>query len=383
MDVSGILSTLAVMGMKTLRQNIVMGYVANRDYEQAVQSMPRNGTVNISIPSAITAVDVTPAATPPSTASVTPTSVPITLDKWKEAPFYLSDQDLVKVQAGIIPMQAAEAGKAIANAIENDLMSAYKKVGNYAGTAGTTPFATDTAAYRRARKIAQDRLMPANDRYVILNTDAEENVLGLRAFTDASMTGDTNTMINAIIGRKLGALWVPSQLVPTHTAGTITTGLITKAATVVAAGLKTFVATTAASTGACALVEGDVIAIAGHTRTYALTAAATQASAASDVTITISEGLEAALAGSEAITVVATHAVNMLVHRDAVAFAMAPLIETNVVPGLAYMQSIIDEESGFSLRVELTREHKRWRWSYDAMWGKAVPRPELGVRIAG
>ncbi len=383
MDVSAILSTLAAMGLATLRENLVLARFANRQYENAIVGQSKNSTVNIVVPSAVAVQTVTPGATPPSTATTTPTVVPVTLTEHEEAPFYLNDTDMMKVSMGIIPMQAAEAAKALANKVEQTLFANYTKFYGYAGTAGTTPYATDLSTFLAARRIAGNQLMPKQDRYNVIDTDAESNALGLRNFQDASFSSDPSVLMDGVIGRKLGALWAASQLVPTHTAGTITTGLAAKAATAQALGDTTIVCTTAASTGACALVEGDIVTFAGHDQTYTMTAAATQASANSDVTLNISPGLTTALAGGEAVSVKSSHVVNLLLHRDAIAFAMAPLVEANIAPGLAYMQPIIDEESGLAMRLELTREHKRWRWSFDAMWGSAVPRPELGVRQAG
>ncbi len=88
-----------------------------------------------------------------------------------------------------------------------------------------------------------------------------------------------------------------------HTAGTITTGLTAKAATVVAIGAVSVVATTAATTGACALLAGDSILFAGDATVYQLQADATQAGPSSYVTLSIDPPLAQALAGGEAITV--------------------------------------------------------------------------------
>ena len=66
-----------------------------------------------------------------------------------------------------------------------------------------------------------------------------------------------------------------------------------------------------------------------------------------------------------------------------IAFAMAPLIDTVQMPGASFQGVAIDENSGLSLRVEVTRQHRQWQWSYDALYGASVIRQELGVRLAG
>lgn len=372
MNVSNTLSTLAAMGLATLRQRIVLAKLVNRQYEGAINSATKFATVNVVVPSAVAAVAVTAGATPPATASTTPTVVPVQLTEHEEAPFYLSDVDLAKVNMGIIPMQAAEAVKALANRIDAFVWGKYKSFYGYAGVAGTTPFATDLTDYTSARKIANNQLMPLNDRFVVLNTDAEANAINLRAFQDASFAGDRDVIVEGQIGRKLGALWAMSQNAVSHTAGTGSGYLINNGGGY-AAGIKTV----AVDTGTGTILVGDIVTFAGVSGTYAVTAAL----AANQ--FSFEPGLAGAVADNAAITLKATHAVNLLIHRDAIAFAMAPMIESNIAPNLTAMQSVVDEESGLSLRLELTREHKRWRWSFDALWGAAVPRPELGVRIAG
>lgn len=380
--ISPLIPKLLGRGLLALRQEARMARLVNRGYETAPGV--KGSTVTIGVPATVAVADVAPAATPPATADTTIGEVSIAVDQWKEAAFHLSDRDMAQIDANenFIPMQASEAIKALANTVDSAILAKYKKVGGYAGTAGTTPFATDVSAYLAARKVLNQQLAPMDPRYALINPDAEANALGLRAFQDASFSGSIDGIIAGQINNKLGARWLMSQNVPNHTAGTITTGLAAKAATAVAAGLKTFVATTAASTGACALKEGDVIAIAGHTKTYALAADATQASANTDVTITITEGLEIALAGGEAVTVKGNHAVNLVFHPMAFALVTRPLLSVDPLNLGTYL-SAVDPVSGIALRLEVTREHKRTRWAYDILYGVEAVRPALATRLAG
>jgi hypothetical protein len=221
-----------------------------------------------------------------------------------------------------------------------------------------------------------------NDRRFIMDPDAEANALDLRAFQDASWAMTADAIQEGTITRRLGFDWFMDQQIPSHTAGTITTGLIAKASTAQAIGLKAIVCTTAASSGACALVVGDIITFAGQTQTYVVTAAATQASASTDVTVNVEPGLKVALAGSEAVSVKSTHVCNLALHRDAIGFASRPLADSG--QGLGNIIEVaVDPITGLALRLEISREHKRTRFSYDILYGATLVRPDLAARVAG
>lgn len=375
---TNILQTVVAMGLNALREQIVLARIVNRDYEREITGAKRFSTVNVSVPSAVAARVVAPDVVPPAVTAVTPTSVAVTLDQWYEAPFAMDDKGLAQVDRGIIPMQVSEAVKAISNNIDNFLWSKYKSFYGYAGVAGTTPFATDLSEYLSARRIANNQLMPMEPRYAILDTDAEAAALGLRAFQDASFRGDSEGIINGQIGRKLGALWAMSQNVPTHTAGTASGA--TTDATGYAAGLKTI---TLASAGTGTILVGDIITFAGHDQTYAVTSG--DADVSGGGTVSFEPGLAVAIAASAtAITLKATHTVNLLLHRDAIAFAMAPLLDTAMTASRRQNMAVaVDEESGLSLRLEITDQHKQTQWAFDALYGGSVIRKELGVRLAG
>lgn len=366
-----VLPKLLAQGLLALRQQAIMPRLVNRGYETLAGQ--KGSTISIPIPSAIAVNEVAPNYVAPDTAAVVPTEVQIALDQWWEAPFFLTDKDQVSVMEGTIPMQASEAIKALANKIDNLIFANYTGVYGWGGTAGTTPFATDLSAFVTARKALNNQLAPLDARNAVIDADAEANALLLRAFQDASFRGDTAGIINGQIGTKLGATWVVDQNIPYHTTGAASGYTINGAHATVGVTALTI---TGGALGAW--VVGDIFTIAGDTQTYVVTGSTGGATATA---LAIQPGLKIALIGSEAITKKASHRVNLLFHRDAFAFASRPLADASV--GLGTFQSAVDPVSGLVLRLELSREHKRTRFSYDILCGSKLVRAALAARIAG
>lgn len=383
---TNILGTVVAMGLNTLREQLALVHIANRDYEQEITAAKRFATVNVAVPALVSTRTVAPDVVPPAVTALTPTSVPVSLSQWKEAPFAMDDKGLSQVDRGLLPMQAKEAVKALANGIEDYLWSLTDGASNafygFAGVSGTTPFSTDLSAYLDARKAANKQLMDMDPRYMVVDVDAEANALGLRAFQDASFRGDTNGIINGQIGQKLGALWLMSQRVPSHTAGAGAGYLVNNGA-----GYPAGTLTITVDTGTGALNVGDIISFSGHSQTYAVV---TTVGGATVTSITLSAsnipgatGLVAAIVDNEPITKRATFVKNVLIHRDAMAFAMAPLMDTIQVPGATLTAVAVDDVSGLSLRLEVSRQHRQVQWSFDALYGGSIVRPNAGVYLAG
>ena len=308
-DLSKVVDKLLAQGLLALRGTCVMPRLVNSDYSNLAAQ--QGASIDVPIPSAIKAQAVTPGATSQDTGDISPVSATIKLDRWMEAPFYLTDKDLMEANRGVIPMQASEAVKAIANDVNATLLGLGRKFYGMVGTPGTTPFSTVVDA-TNARKVLNRQLAPVNDRRIVLDPDAEAAALGLSGFADVRKSGDARPIIDGTIGRKYGFDWAMDQQVPSFEASVMTEGALT--------------------------VNG------------------------------------ANEAGAQVVS--------LAFHRDAIAFATRPLMDS--ANGLGNLtQSAVDPVSGLSLRLEVSREHKRTRFSYDILYGADVVRRELGCRIAG
>jgi hypothetical protein len=375
--------TIISRTLKILRERLVLLKSVTTDYDAEMASIGQ--TIQIPVTAALSVASITPAATPPALTSIAPSSVSITLNKFEAAPMSLTASDLNQMMnnSDFVPAHLEEGARNVAKSIEDTLFLQYKNIPYYVGTAGTNPFATSLATLALAAKSLDDTLA-SDQRTMIISNAAKEKALELGNLIQSYQRGGNDTLNKGQLGELLGFDMQRGSQVPTHTAGTITTGLAVKTSTVHAVGVSSIVATTAASTGACALKAGDIILISGDTQTYTLTADATQATAATDVTLSIYPPLKVATAGGEAITVKASHVVNLGFDRGAFALAMRqprnPEKAQNVV--IPFSDS---GEGGTGMQFFLSMVPGYWAETLEvgALYGCATLRPERAVRMAG
>lgn len=377
-DLSVVAPKLLAQGLMALRENAVMPRLVNRDYE--AEAAQKGTTVTIPIPSAIADRAVAPNVVPPASVDSAPTQALIPLDQWREAPFHLTDREVLESMNGVIPMQASEAIKSLVNYANAFIMSKYKGVYGQFGTAGTTPFATDTSDATGPRKILNNQLAPLDSRRFVIDPDAEANALNLRAFQDMSFSGSAAGIVEGQINRKMGFDWYMDQQVPTHTKGVATGTPLSNGVTAIGATSVPTDGWTNDTVGI--LLEGDLISFAGHSQSYVVTADADSGATTGPATLSIAPALQAQVNDGEAITVVNDHVVNLAFHRDAFAFASRPLQDSAEGLG-SIIETATDPVSGLSLRLEISRQHKQTQFSYDMLFGAALVRRELVTRLLG
>lgn len=367
-SLAAIMPKILARGMLTLRQQCYMPGLVNSDYSTEFKA--KGDTIDIPIPVAQVAADVTPSNVSPAPASTTPTKVQLSLDYWKMTDFMLTDKELgaIDKNAHFLPGQVNEAFKALANAVNVSIWSKYTGVYGYVGTAGTTPFASTAAAAISARKTLHQQLAPRENRVGVLDFDAEANALALAAFADAEKTGENGVKIRGEIGTKYGIRWLADDHTPTHTAGTGSGYLLNDSG-----GCAIGETVITVDTGSGTILVGDIVTFAGHTQTYAVTVAL------SGSTFTISPPLVAAVADNAAITLKASHVVNMAFHRDALAFATR-VLESDAQELSFTMQ---DPLTKLVCRLERVRQHKQTSYQIDMLWGTGLVNGALACRIAG
>jgi hypothetical protein len=397
--ITAILPKIIARGLLVLRENAVMPRLVNNSYGADAAS-PGN-IINIPLPSALVVTNVTAGATPPTPQDATPTVANVSLVNHKRIDFHMTDKDIIEVDANdtFIPGQMSEAFKKLANNVDAFILGKYTGIYNFGGQGGVTPFATNLSAFRDARIALNNDAAPLDPRYVVLDADAEGNAVVLEQFLAADRRGDQGGIIRGEIGTKLGATWYLDQNVPDHAvssnAWAITGTGYTEVKAAATAGTSTMIiqGNSSTTTNGGAVVVGDVFKVTGDTRSYVVkTAASVAVGAQATLEITFSPVLRATIAaaatvlfegGNEGPT---AHAVNLLFHRDAFAFASRPLGDSQLLAGLSnpfVSQSVVDPVSGLAFRLEIIREYKQWLWDLDILYGANLIRPELAARILG
>jgi len=384
---TAILTQILAKGMLGLREQVLMTRLVNTDYSTEAKS--KGQTIDIPVATDMgTADDVTPAAIPTAPSDLSPATKQIQLTNWKHKSFALNDQEIGRIRAAtdFVPLQMQEAFRVIANAINDSVFATYTGVYGYVGTAGTTPFGSgvDVASATNVRKTLHEQLCPRDNRNAVLDFAAEAAALNLAQFSDAEKRGNADTKTTGNVGKVFGINWYGEDAVPSHTAGTAASATTDNAG--YAAGVETF---TLASAGTGTILTGDIFTIAGDTQTYVCVTG--DADVSGGGTVTFKPPLKVAIPTSAtAITLKATHVVNLGFHRDAFGLAvrapdmgMKELFGADSTNNLTNMVTLVDEVSKLVMRLELLRGYKMWMLDVDCLWGTALISPERACRLAG
>lgn len=373
------------MALKALRKKTSVLKFCLR-YDRDMQGTFHGDTVVIPLPAEFTdsmVTSITPSNTPPAPSNITPDFATVQLNNWKKVSYALTDREIDQLQMGTFTDQFDAAIDALARTIVTSVWANYTGIYNATGTAGTTPFASNTAVAQTARKLLNKGGVPMENRSMILNFDADANAIGLGVFQQYLQKGDTETLREGMIKRALGFDWAIDGYLPTFTGGTLSNGtskaaLINDAA--VAVGDTTVPMDSGTLTGT--LVVGDIFTVAGDTQQYVVTANAT-ASSNAIASVAFDPPAKVAWADNAVVTFLASHDVaGIAMHKQAFAFASKPLDDV-MFEGGSQLRQIPDPESGLTVCLEISRQYKQTVAEFSCLWGSTLARPECAVRLLG
>jgi hypothetical protein len=129
------------------------------------------------------------------------------------------------------------------------------------------------------------------------------------------------------------------------------------------------------------LVIGDVITFAGDSQQYVVTQDVTLG--VGNTAIQVEPALRLPKTGGEAVTLLASHSINLAFHPFAFAFDSRPAARLNI-PGVTNnFLTWVDDMTGVTLRLEIRDEYHQLGFYLSCLWGTVLVDPRLAVRIAG
>ncbi len=387
-DLQDLMDTIIMpAALPVLREACVMPALVSTDF--AAEAAEQNATIRVPLPQDLGEAGDMDTDNGSSATDLKDPKVDIVLDKWKYKQFKMTDKEMREtVTSGVLPSAADSAIKALANAVDKELVALYKDIPYSAGTAGSTPDASDDIVAVRA--VLQRNLVPLQNRRLVLDINAEAKFIIL--YADAAKTGSTEALVEASLGRKFGFETFSDQLMPRHTIGTAAaeaTGAVNGA---VAAGATTMAAN--GFTGTNTLKKGDTFTVAdvnyadGTAMQFVVTA---DVAAVGGAFASISFYPAAPTGGfptAKGLTFTkpssgTTYGINLAFHRNAFMFAARTL--TSESSESSTISVATDPVTGIPLRLETWREPGKAtrHWRFDILFGVKTLRAELAARMLG
>ena len=338
------------------------------------------------VPAANALIDNTPAMAFPTAAYQTIGNQEIVITKSKSAPFSWqgNEQDLLASGAGYMSVRAnqmAQAMRKLVNDMEADLCALYATTSRAAGTVGTVPFVSNTAALSAARKVLVDNGAPISDLQLVIDTNAGANLQTLFNINSSRDQAAANLSDQGIL-TTIGSTQVrESAQIYTPTAGAMASATSTAAAFTVG---QTVIPLATAGTGVVA--AGDVITFANDTNQYNVASVSfAGANPASGDTITLAApGLRKAQGvATRAITVLAASPRNMAFSRSAIVLATR-MPERPAEGDMALdVMTIQDPRSGIAFEVSIYPGVRMVTYHIGLAWGVKNIKPEHTAQLLG
>lgn len=365
----------------------LIGFIPAVTVDSSVNRAAVGQEVKVPItPSSNSMIDTTPAMSVPSAADQTIAGTSIQITKSKAVPFSWEGNEQVGLNSGagyltIRANQIAQAMRTLANAVELDLAALYSTTSRAAGTVGTVPFITNTAALSAARKILVDNGAPTSDLQLVIDTNAGANLQTLFNINSARDKAAETLAGQGVLTMPSGVAIRESAQVYNPASGTMAGATSTSAAFTVG---QTVIPLATAGTGVVA--AGDVITFANDTNQYVVSAVSfAGANPASGDTITLAApGLRKAQGvATRAITVLATSPRNMAFSRSAIVLATRMPERPQEGDMAIDVMTIQDPRSGLAFEVSMYPGYRKIRYEIALAWGVKNIKPEHTATLLG
>ncbi|MEU8195240.1 P22 phage major capsid protein family protein [Microbispora amethystogenes] len=226
-------TVIARAALATLYETCVMAQLVHRDYEEEFAARIGD-TVNVRKPAVFQAQEYV-RANGITIQNAQETSIPVTLNHFADVSFAVTTEELTLKIEDFGVQLLNPAMEAISQKIDRDILSLRDDVLQEVGVVGQfaeNPAGANVFAYGNprtaidARRVLNQRNVPAADRYLVVGPEIEAKWLGDELFHRADARGDTDGLREANLGRRIfgfDGYQTQNINVPAQTSGNSTT----------------------------------------------------------------------------------------------------------------------------------------------------------------
>lgn len=398
--------------LPVLVNNTIMPSLVNRQYDREFGNKPRQigDTLNIRLPTAYRATTDSVAF---SAQGVQESVSPLIVDSQPHVDVALTSKEMALNVNDFMEQVMEPASLALANYIDQQILSLYKVVPGFNGTLGTTP--SGLSAFQSAYSKLANAPAPMDKAWnAVVDPFTQTGVIqGVQTFfNDPKQVSDQ--YVKNQMGKAAGLTWYMDQNVATHTTGAYAANIGTAVTVNGAISSGTASVVFAGWTSGDTLKAGDVLTFTGvydvnfmskgataYEKPFVVVSDAT-ATGGGAMTVTISPTPQfsgafknaysasgtiptntvlKAVNGKTGANVTAVNANQSLVfHPDAFTVAFCRLPDYQ---GGARSEQLTDKKTGISMRVSFSADlfTDKNLMRLDVLFGKSAPRPELAQRV--
>lgn len=265
------------------------------------------------------------------------------------------------------------AMRALRNEAEQDACTAIKVGASRAyGSAGVTPFATSLNDLNRVRQILRVNGAPMQDLQLVVDTNAELNMLNLGIVQQAYAAGSDQERRSGTLRPQLGFNIRSSAGIQGHTTAAAASYILNGAAAAGTTGLVT-------KTGTEPTSLGDIFHLASDTENLYVVNGLDALSTTKLITIG-RPGARAAYLNEATVTFKGAYTPNFAFERNAVVGVMRPPV---MPANPAIKQTLVSDKFGMTYLFCEIAQYGQITWELHLAWGFKVIQPEFVATLIG
>ena len=359
------------------------GFIPAVTLDASGETAAKDQTIRYPVVPALSAADISPAATGPDPSATTQGSDTMSISKVRSATFFWEAEEqkgLGNLYGVILRDQFVQAMRALVNEVEADLAALYVAASRAYGTAGTTPFdSTNKLSFMaHLHKILADNGAPLGDLQMVINTTAGVALRSLTELWKANESGNDSLLRRGTLLDLMGFQVRESAQVKAHTKGTGTGYLVD-----LTAGYAVDSNTIHVDTGTGTILAGDILTNTKTSRDTNKYVVKTGSSGGESDIVLAEPGNKVAWVNNDPVAIGNAYTANLAFSRSAIHLMMRQPAKREGGDAADDVMAITDAQTGITFQVAMYRQRRRVAYEVGLAWGVKAVKPDAIAILLG